>query len=55
MMDRLRDLKTTAAGLVAAVITIVAFAGIDLSAYKETIVALLGTIATVIGLFSKSA
>lgn len=52
-IERIKNLKTTASGLVAAVVTIVAFFGFDLSIYEEVIIGVLGAIGTIVGLLAR--
>jgi uncharacterized membrane protein len=53
MLERLKNLKSTGAGIASAVITICLIFGLDLSGYSELIVGILGVLGTIIGLFSK--
>lgn len=53
MLERLKNLKTTAAGLVAGIIAIVGIVGFDLTPYSELLVSVLGVIGTIVGLFAK--
>ena len=53
MLERLKNLKTTGSGIIIAIITIAALFGIDLEKYKELMLAIIGVLGTVIGLFAK--
>jgi len=53
MLERLKNLKSSAAGLAAGIIAVAALAGIDIKEYGSMIITALGIIGTLIGLFSK--
>ncbi|HUV84412.1 MAG TPA: hypothetical protein VMV86_01820 [Methanosarcinales archaeon] len=53
MLERLKNLKSTAAGIASAIISICLIFGLDLSGYSEFLIGILGLIGTLVGLFSK--